>query len=90
MFSKHAWVVPIKDKKETNIVNAFKKVLSDSTELRSNGKPNKIWVHQGREFYNNTFKEFLKINNIGMYSTYNERKSVTAERFIRILKKKFF
>ena len=63
----------------------LKKILS-----YSNRKPNKIWVDQGTEFYNKSFKDFLKINNIEMYSTYNERKSVVAERFIRTLKNKFF
>ena len=29
-------------------------------------KPNKICVDQGSEFYNNIFKNFLKINNIEM------------------------
>ena len=42
------------------------------------------------EFYNNFFKDFLKTNNIEMYSTYNEGKSVVAERFIRTLKNKIF
>ena len=42
------------------------------------------------EFYDNSFKDFLKINNIGMYSTYNGGKSVVAERFIRTLKNKIF
>ena len=42
------------------------------------------------EFYNNLFKRFLKINNIKIYSTYNDRKSVVAERFIRTLKNKIF
>ena len=51
-------------------------------------KANKIWVDQGSEFYNNAFKDFLKINNIEMYSTYNEGKSVVAEKFIRTLKNK--
>ena len=51
-------------------------------------RPNKIWVDQGSEFYNNSFKEFLKMNNIEMYSTYNESKSIVAERFIRTLKYK--
>ena len=37
-----------------------------------------------------TFKKFLKINNIEMYSTHNEGKSVVAERFIRTLKNKIF
>ena len=85
LFSKYAWVIPIKDKKGTSIVNAFKKILSDS-----NRKPNKIWVDQGSEFYNKSFKDFLKINNIEMYSTYNEGKSVVAERFIRTLQNKTF
>ena len=85
LFSKYASIVPIKDKKGTSIVNALIKILSDS-----NGKPNKIWIDQGSEFYNNTLKDFLKINNIEMCSTCNEGKSVGAERFIRTLKKKRF
>ena len=83
LFSKYAWVIPVKDKKGTSIVNAFKKLIL-------NRKLNKIWVDQGNEFYNNTFKDFLKINNIEMYSTFNEGKSVVAERFIRTLKNKIF
>ena len=88
LFSKYAWVVPIKDKKGASIVNAFKKILSDS-----NRKPNKIWVDQGSEFKvvnSKPFKDFLKLNNIEMYSTYKERKSVVAERFSRTLKNKIF
>ena len=47
-------------------------------------------VDQGGEFYNKLFKRFLEINNVEMYSTYNEGKFVVAERFIRTLKKKNF
>ena len=78
------------DKKGTSIINAFKKILSDSTKMHSNRKPNKIWVDQGSEFYNKSLKYFLKINNIEMYSTYNKGKSAVAEKFIRTLKNKFF
>ena len=84
LFSKYVWVVPKKDKKGVSIVNAFKKIISKGR------KPNKIWVDRGSEFYNNTFKDFLKINNIEMYSTYNKGKSVVDERFIRTLKNKIF
>ena len=35
-------------------------------------------------------KIFLKKNGIEMYSTYNERKFVIAEKFIRTLKNKIF
>ena len=66
LFSKYVWVVPIKDKEGTSIVNAFKKIISKRSEAESKGrrKPNKIWLNQGSEFYKNTFKDFLKINNI--------------------------
>ena len=52
MFSKYAWVVPLKDKKSISIVNAFQKILNQSGR-----KPNKIWVDKGSEFYNNSFKK---------------------------------
>ena len=73
LFSKYAWVIPLKDKKGTSIVNAFQKIISKER------KRNKKWVDQGSEFYNQSFKDFLKINNIEMYSTFNEGKSVVAE-----------
>ena len=83
--SKYAWVVPLKDKKDVSIVDAFQKVLDDLDR-----KPNKIWVDKGSEFYNNSFKKWLKDNDIEMYSTNNEGKSVIAERFIRTLKTKIY
>ena len=84
LFSKYAWVVLLKDKKRISIVNVFQKIISKGR------KPNKISVDQGSEFYNNSLKDFLKINNIEMYPTYNEIKSDVAERFIRRLKNKTF
>ena len=83
LFSKYAWVVPLKNKKGVTIVNAFQSILDSSKR-----KPNKIWVDQGSEFYNNFFKKLLKNNDIEMYSTYNERKSVVVGRFIKTLKNK--
>ena len=83
MFSKHAFVVPLKDKKGTTILNAFQSILNNSKR-----KSNKIWVDQGSEFYNSHSKKWLKGNTIEMYSTHNEGKSVAAERFIRTLKNK--
>ena len=48
-FSKYAWVVPLKDKRNVSIVNASQKILNDSAR-----KPNKIWVDKGSEFNNNS------------------------------------
>ena len=88
LVSKYAWVAPLKEKRGISIVNAFQKTISKSGEAESKGrrKPNKIWFDQRDEFYNNLFKRFLIINNIEMYSTYNEGKSAVSERFIRALK----
>ena len=54
IFSKYAWVIPLKDKKGISIVNAFQIILKESKR-----KPNKIWVDKGSEFYNNSFKKWL-------------------------------
>ena len=85
LYSKYAFVIPLKDKKGISIVNAFNKIIK-----QSNRKPNKIWVDQGGEFYNNVFEKWLSDNDINMYSTYNEGKSVVAERFIRTLKNELY
>ena len=84
IFSKYAWVVPLKDKKGVSIVTAFQSILK-----QSNRKPNKIWVDKASEFYNASFKKWLRDNDIVMYSTHNEGKSV-VERFIRMLKSKIY
>ena len=85
LFSKYALVVPFKDKKGISIVNAFQSILN-----KSRRKPNKIWVDKGSEFYNTSFKKWLQDNDIIMYSTNNEGKSVVAERFTRTLKSKIY
>ena len=85
LYSKYAFVIPLKDKKGNSIVNAFDKIIK-----QSNRKPNQIWVDQGGEFYNHVFEKWLSDDDIDIYSTYNEGKSVVAERFIRTLKNKLY
>ena len=85
LFSKYAFVVPLKDKKGASVANGFEKIVNESGR-----QPNKIWVDQGSEFYNKTFKNWLKDEGIEMYLTYNEGKSVVAERFIKTLKNKLY
>ena len=65
LFSKYAWVIPMKDKKGASIVNVFKKIMSEGRQ------PIKIWVDQGSEFYNKSFTDFLKINNMYSCIEYN-------------------
>ena len=67
------------------IVNASQKILKHLKR-----KPNKIWVEKGSELYNNSFKKWLKDNDIEMYWTHSEGKSVGAIKFIRTLKTKIY
>ena len=85
IYSKYAWVVPLKDKKGVSIVNAFQSILK-----KSNRKPNKIWADKGSEFYKRSIKSWLAKNDIEMDSTRNEGKSVVAERFIRTIRNKIY
>ena len=55
IFSKYAWVAPLKDKKRITITNAFQKILKESDR-----KPNKIWVDKGSKFYKSSVKKVVK------------------------------
>ena len=57
-FTRYEWAVPLKDKKGETIANAFKDVME-----KSNRKPNKLWVDQGKEFYNQHMYKLFKFKN---------------------------
>ena len=75
IYSRYAWVIPLKDKKGITITDAFQKILQES-----NKKPNKICFDKGSEFYNRSTKSWLE------RTKENEGESVIAERFIKINK----
>ena len=77
IYSKYSWVIPLKDKKRITITNACQKILDES-----NRKANKIWADKGSELNNRSMKSWLEKNNMEMYSTHDERKSVISERLI--------
>ena len=68
IFTKYAWAIPLKNKSGLSITNGFKIVLSEHPQGGSESpqggseprKPEKLWVDRGSEFYNKTFKSFLK------------------------------
>ena len=70
-------------KKVKTVYNAFIEILNES-----NGKPNNLWFDQERKFYKKFMQEWLSNNDILIYSTYNEGKSVITERFIKTSKAK--
>ena len=65
IYSKYAWVIPAKDKKDITITLGR--------------KPNKIWVDKTSKFYNRSMKSWLQDNDIEIHSTHNEWKSVAAK-----------
>ena len=84
IFTKYGWVKPLKDKKAKTVLYGFIKIVNES-----NCKPNKLWVDHAIEFYNCPMQKWLD-NNILMYFTYKEGKSVVAERFIKTSKGKIY
>src|SRR5437870_1165874 len=81
IFSKYAWSIPLKDKKGTTVLEAFKQIVKISDRI-----PKHIWVDEEKEFYNKEMTGWLKENNIIRYSTHGEHKSAVIERFNRTLK----
>ena len=64
--TKYAWIKPLKDKKAKTVFHGFIEIVN-----KSNRKPNKLWVDQGRKFYNSPMQKWLDNNDILMYSTHN-------------------
>ena len=67
-FRDNIWGIDLADMQSLSKYNKGNKYFLCANDLISEGrKPNKMWVDQGSEFYDNSFKDFLKINNIEMY-----------------------
>ena len=78
VFSKYWFGLSLRKKIRKTVLNAFIEIVNES-----NRKPNKLWVEQGREFYNKfMMQEWLYNDDVLIYSTKNEGKSVIGERFI--------
>ena len=78
--TKYAWAIPLKDKSGRSTTTAFKSLFEKAKRI-----PDKIWSDRGKEFYNKTFLDFLKEQNIHIYSTNSDLKAVFVERFNRTL-----
>ena len=78
-FTKHAWINSLKDKKAKAVLHVFIEIVSEP-----NCKPNKWLVDQGRKFYDSFVQKWLDDNDIWIYSTHNEGKSVVAESLQKV------
>ena len=84
IFSKYAWVAPLKNKKGITITNAFQHFLDESIR-----KPNKIWVDKGSEFYNRSTKLWLEKDNTEMYQHIMKENLLLLKDLLGLWKIKF-
>ena len=80
VFSKYAWVVPLRNKTSTSLVNAFQSILDTGRS------PDKLQTDKGLEFLNAPFQQLLKKHEIEFFTTDSELKASVVERFNRSLK----
>ena len=84
VFSKKAWVVPLKNKAGESVKCAFENIFEEQ-------KCNMIQTDKGTEFLNTTVQSLFKQNDIKHYTTENEDiKAAVVERFNRTLKNKMW
>ena len=76
VFTKMAWVYPMKDNKCKTVMGCFQDILSKCGE-----KPQRLNSDRGSELICNAFKTFLKENKIHHYLSYSLRKCPVIERF---------
>ena len=81
IFTKCAWIIPLKDERGITINDDFQKVLDESKR-----KPNIIWIDKASKSYNRTMKSEIEESEIEMYLTHDEGKSFVAGRFIKTSK----
>ena len=76
VFTKMAWVYPMKDNKCETVLKCFKDILKKCGE-----KPQRLNTDRGSELICKKFKSFLKDNTIHHYLSYSLRKCPVVERF---------
>ena len=84
VFSKYAWVVPIKKKGAQEVLAAFKTIFADGRI------PKRLQTDEGNEFMNRTLRAYLEKHKIKIYILNSEMKAAVVERFNRTLKEKMW
>ncbi len=84
VFSKYAWVMPIKSNEGNAVLQAFKEIL------KTGRKSVKIQSDEGKEFFNSAFKKFLCKEDKSLYIVNSELKASVVERFNRTYKEKIW
>ena len=85
IFSKFAWIRPLKSKKAIEVTEAMDDILSEAGKT-----PLRLRLDLGSEFKSRVFKELMKKKKIHMYHSYSESHSCFVERLIQSVKRRMF
>lgn len=84
-FSKVGYAEPLKTKNMTEVAEAFKKILKQSSV-----SPKNLQTDQGLEFFNKTFKQLTDKHIINHYHTFTDKKAAIVERWNRTIKSELY
>ena len=82
IFSKKAWVIPIKNKSAKELFSAFKQLFAESHPR----KPTRLQTDAGKEFLNKEVQGFLKGEGVHHFVSNSDKKAAVVERFNRTIK----
>jgi hypothetical protein len=85
VFSRYAWVIPLKTKQGTEVANALERLFSQEKR-----QPKYLQSDLGGEFINTVVLKLLKAHNIDLFSVDSDTKCALVERFNRTLKMKMY
>jgi transposase InsO family protein len=85
IFSKYAWVRPIKTKSGEAVNEAFADIFAVGNRI-----PTKLQTDKGKEFLNRRVQTLFKNYGVKHFYTENETKAAVVERFNRTLKSKMW
>lgn len=81
VFSRYVWVIPLRRKAASYVLEGFEKLFS-----MTDARPSLIQYDEGKEFVNEQVKDFFRENKIKAFHVYSDKKAAIAERFIRTLR----
>jgi transposase InsO family protein len=86
VFSKYAWVIPIKDKSASTMVAGFQELFA----LAHPRIPTRLQTDKGTEFLCKPVQALLKSMNIHHFVSNSDKKAAVVERFNRTLKSRIW
>ena len=85
VFSRYAYVRPIKSKSGPDVAEALEDIFRDTQNT-----PKYLQTDQGKEFYNQHVQSMLQRYNVELFSVYSDKKAAIVERFQRTLQERMY